>query len=604
MSLDARFTTMMWLARRLKRNFRPDLTVEQMRRSYVESNRRYGLKGTTGVVTRELILPTSDAATIGARLYRPKNGGDGPMPVLVFFHGGGFVIGDVACYDGLTRYLAREGRIAVLSVDYRLGPEHPYPQAFEDAFDALRFVQTRAAEFGLDPERIAVGGDSAGGNLAASLASYAESRGLRRPNYAFLVYPAVDGSGRFPSRAKYRTDLPLTPEIITWFAGHFSPSAEESSALLEPIDAPHPERHCPTYLLAAQYDPLVDEGFAYAERLKAAGVAVTYDLRASLPHAFLNFAGVLPGGKKALSDGIRATARALGVRSVVALTGAGSGIGRALAVELAHHGYALALADRNEIALNETAAMLAGYTKVTTHLLDVSRRDDVDAFARSVLREHGRVDVAINNAGVALAGDVAELEIEEIAWLMDINFWGTVYGTKAFLPAMQRMGEGSIVNLSSVFGLFGPPGNSAYAASKFAVRGFSESLRAEVRDRGIHVLTVHPGGIKTNIARATRIAVHADQAFNRERARAFEENFLKETPERAAKAIVRGIVTKRDRVLIGVDAIQIDAITRILGPLGATVLNAMSKKIIPQHAAPPQAGAARDTSAEPVSLGA
>ena len=136
MALDPRVKTMMWLARRLKRNFRPDLTVEQLRRSYAQSNRQYGLRGTTGVATRELAIPASDGATIGARLYVPGNGGPGPVPVLVFFHGGGFVIGDVACYDGLTRFLAREGRIAVVSVDYRLGPEHPYPTAFEDAFDA------------------------------------------------------------------------------------------------------------------------------------------------------------------------------------------------------------------------------------------------------------------------------------------------------------------------------------------------------------------------------------------------------------------------------------------------------------------------------------
>jgi short-subunit dehydrogenase len=200
-----------------------------------------------------------------------------------------------------------------------------------------------------------------------------------------------------------------------------------------------------------------------------------------------------------------------------------------------------------------------------------------------VLRDHRRVDVVINNAGVSIAGDVSELSVEEIEWLMNINFWGTVYGVKAFLPALQRSGDGTIVNLSSVFGLYAPPGQSAYAASKFAVRGFTESLREELRGTGVHVITVHPGGIKTNIARSSRVAAAADEEFARKRAQAFEDALLTQTPEKAAKTIVRGILEHRDRVLIGRDAIQIDVITRTLGPAAPRVLSALSQRGLPDE---------------------
>ena len=187
------------------------------------------------------------------------------------------------------------------------------------------------------------------------------------------------------------------------------------------------------------------------------------------------------------------------------------------------------------------------------------------------------------DAGVGLIGDVSELSVEEMAWLMDINFWGTVYGVKAFLPALQRAGDGTIVNISSVFGIFAPPGNSAYAASKFAVRGFTESLREELRGTGVHVITVHPGGIKTNIARTSRVAAAADEAYSRKRAQVFEDTMLKQTPEKAAKTIVRGILQRRDRVLIGREAIQLDVITRTLGPAAPRLLSALAQRSLPDE---------------------
>jgi acetyl esterase/lipase/short-subunit dehydrogenase len=556
-----------------------------MRTGYANMNRQFGLKDQGGVDVRELTIPAGDGTQIGARLYRPHAASAGPLPVLLYFHGGGYVIGDVACYDGLTRFLAREGRIAVVSVDYRLGPEHRLPRAHEDAFGALGWLQKNAANLGLDAERIAVGGDSAGGALSANLSTYAETRGLKRPAFAFLIYPGVVGDDRFASRHEFvGANLPLTPATMEWFAERALASPDDvKNPLLNPYDAPNPERHPPAYILAAQYDPLVDEGRAYYERLRDAGVAVTYDLCTTLPHALVNLAGVVPEARRALTAGIRATAAALGVRPVVALTGAASGIGRALAIELADLGYALALADRDGAGLAETAHLAGDKTKVTTYVIDVSKKADVDAFAENVLRDHRRVDVVINNAGVAIAGDVSELSVEEIEWLMNINFWGTVYGVKAFLPTFQRSGEGTIVNVSSVFGIYGPPGNSAYAASKFAVRGFTESLREELRGTGVHVVTVHPGGIKTNIARTTRIAAAADQEFNRRRAEAFDAHLLTQTPESAAKTIARGIREKRDRVLIGADAVRLDLVTRVLGPAAGPLLSKIAQSALPEE---------------------
>lgn len=258
---------------------------------------------------------------------------------------------------------------------------------------------------------------------------------------------------------------------------------------------------------------------------------------------------------------------------VVALTGAGSGIGRALAQALHARGDTLAIADRNEAGLNETRALLNGPAEVSTHVLDVSSRVAVDGFAHNVLRTHGRIDVVINNAGVGIAGTVAELTTDEMAWVMDINFWGVVYGTKAFLPSMLDQRSGTIVNISSIFGLWGPPNNSIYAASKFAVRGFSESLRAEVGLAGIHVVTVHPAGVKTAIARRSRIAAAADQTRAQKLMASFDKHLLTIPPEDAAKQIIDGIDRKRDRVLIGKDAYRVDRITRLFGARGSRLLN-------------------------------
>src|SRR5712692_3753471 len=183
------------------------------------------------------------------------------------------------------------------------------------------------------------------------------------------------------------------------------------------------------------------------------------------------------------------------------VTGAGSGIGRALAQQLAATGSALALADLDEAGLLETAQSLEKKSAlVTTHVVDVADEAGVRTFADNVGTKHGRVTLLINNAGVSLHGDFEEISLDDFRWLMNINFWGTVYGVKYFLPSLKQEKRAHIVNLSSVFGIIAPAGQCAYAASKFAVRGFTEALRHELEGSNIGVSCVHPGGIRTPIA--------------------------------------------------------------------------------------------------------
>ncbi len=191
------------------------------------------------------------------------------------------------------------------------------------------------------------------------------------------------------------------------------------------------------------------------------------------------------------------------------------------------------------------------------------------AFAADVLREHGGVSLLVNNAGAGLFGTFAQLETDEIAWMMNVNFWGVVYGCKAFLTALVAQPDACIVNISSLFGLWGPPGQSAYAASKFAVRGFSESLRAELAaSSNVHVVTVHPGGIRTAIARTSRVARAVDPAAAAAMTKKFDQRFLTTPPETPASAIVAAIRRRRDRVVVGKDAGKVDLLMRLF-PSGA-----------------------------------
>jgi butyryl-CoA dehydrogenase len=261
---------------------------------------------------------------------------------------------------------------------------------------------------------------------------------------------------------------------------------------------------------------------------------------------------------------------------VAAITGSGSGIGRALAIELASRGCHVALSDVDDEGLAETVALVeqaarTAPVKVSAAHVDVADRDAVESWAADVATEFGRVNLIFNNAGVALSANVTAMSYDSFRWLMDINFWGVVNGTLAFLPHLRASGSGHVVNISSVFGLLGIPSQSAYNSAKFAVRGFTDALRTEldIERCGVSATTVHPGGIRTNIARNARFefAEH-EEAIDAEQAAVDFEKLTRTTPEKAAKLILGAVEKNKRRALIGPDAHLFDAAAR-LSPRGS-----------------------------------
>ncbi len=266
------------------------------------------------------------------------------------------------------------------------------------------------------------------------------------------------------------------------------------------------------------------------------------------------------------------------------VTGAGSGIGRALAQQLAEAGAALALADIDEPGLMQTVESLKSKrTLLTTHLVDVADEESVSAFAEDVASRHGRVTLLINNAGVSLHGDFGEISLDDFRWLMNINFWGTVYGVKYFLPMLKRERRAHIVNLSSIFGLVAPAGQVPYAASKFAVRGFTEALRHELEGSTVAISCVHPGGIRTPIARHSRLGAAVSPSKRDDNIARFDR-LARTSPEAAAARILRGVERREPRILIGGDAYQIDILQR-LRP--ASYWKALARKLEDRRASGP-----------------
>src|SRR6202046_4327586 len=244
------------------------------------------------------------------------------------------------------------------------------------------------------------------------------------------------------------------------------------------------------------------------------------------------------------------------------ISGAASGIGRGLTRRLSAAGSPVAIADIDERGLKETEAMLAG--PVLSRVLDVRDGDAQHAFAAAVRDWMPRpLGAVFNNAGVAVASSVIDAVPEDDDWLREINFHGVVNGTRAFLPILVQQDEGVIVNTSSVCGLLGMPYQSAYCASKFAVRGFTDSLRQELRGTGVHARAAHPGGVKPNIARNARYHEHPLEpgVSHAEAARQFEAIAMT-TPERAARIILRGVKAGKSRILVGPDAYAFDALAR------------------------------------------
>ena len=260
---------------------------------------------------------------------------------------------------------------------------------------------------------------------------------------------------------------------------------------------------------------------------------------------------------------------------VSVVTGAASGIGRALAVELARCGCHLALVHVNVDGLRkvEEELSLLG-RRVSAHVVDVSNSEQMQNLPAEVLREHDRVDMLINNAGVSLAGPFESFSMADLDWIVNINLWGVIHGCKFFLPLFRQRGAGHIVNIASDFGLFGLPTKTAYCATKFAIRGFSEALRAELYGSGIHLTCVYPGAVDTELIRASRTL----ESQKRDLEAAFVAQ--RGTPaEKVAQKIIRGIQKRRARVLIGRETYAIDFMMRFFPNLTQTLVGRFHRRI-------------------------
>jgi len=266
---------------------------------------------------------------------------------------------------------------------------------------------------------------------------------------------------------------------------------------------------------------------------------------------------------------------------VVAITGAGSGIGRALALDAAGRGALLAVSDWNADGLAETVDLLkaAGVAELRSDVVDVSDRAAMADWAAAVAGQFGRVNAVVNNAGVTVTGDFEEMSYADFDWIVGVNFLGVVHGTKEFLPHLIASGDGHVVNISSLFGLVSMPGQSAYNATKYAVRGFTEALREEmlVSRHPVGVTCVHPGGIRTGISRNGRKTESQDaEAIDR----LFEDKLAKMPPEKAAAIVLDGMLKGKARVLVGLDAHVIHHFAKLTGSRYQDIVARLSPKVV------------------------
>lgn len=289
---------------------------------------------------------------------------------------------------------------------------------------------------------------------------------------------------------------------------------------------------------------------------------------------------------------------------VAAITGAASGMGRELALALAREGCHLALADNHQQGLEQTVELVRNSSlasvRISSQVLDVSDRKAMFDWAAASFAEHGKINLVFNNAGVALSSTIEGVDYADLEWIVGINFWGVVHGTKAFLPYLKQSGEGHIINTSSVFGLFAQPGMSGYNATKFAVRGFTESLRQELDMLacGVSATCVHPGGIRTNICKASRIDANMNGFLihNQQQARADFEKLFITGADRAASAILQGVRKNKRRVLIGRDAYFLDLLVRCLPAAYQALVVFASRRMAPA----PGKSTPRKTTAQPL----
>ncbi|ASL42332.1 Carboxylesterase NlhH [Burkholderia sp. AD24] len=318
MPLNPKIEQVLDMIARAKRPQLHEMTAQQARASYEKSAPILEVASAPMFSVDDLRVPTRDGATIRARLYFPAEPGWAePVPALVYFHGGGFTVGSVDTHDALCRMFARDGRCAVLSVDYRLAPEHKFPTAVDDAFDALRWLHAHAAEYGIDENRLAVGGDSAGGTLATVCAVLARDADIELA-LQLLIYPGTSGHQQTESHARLANGYLLSGETIQWFFDHYvRDTSDRDDWRFAPLDgqrgAPAFGNLAPAWIATAEYDPLSDEGEAYAEKLRAAGNLVMLLRYPGMIHEFFKMGGFVPDVAQAHADAAAALRGAFGV---------------------------------------------------------------------------------------------------------------------------------------------------------------------------------------------------------------------------------------------------------------------------------------------------
>jgi acetyl esterase len=255
----------------------------------------------------ENLLVPGPGGDLALRLYTPVAAGGEPLPALVYFHGGGFVNGDLDSHDGVCRVLAAQSGCRVVAVDYRRAPEHKFPAAVNDAYAAVCWAEAHATERGIDANRVAVIGDSAGGTLSAVVCQMANARGVPKIGFQVLMFPMTDALAATPSRREFASGHLLEQRALDWYYGHFLPEgADQTDPLISPLRAQDLSGLPPAYVMVAGCDPLHDEGVAYAQKLRAAGVATTVVDYPGQLHSFVNLLAVFPKAREALTDAAKA----------------------------------------------------------------------------------------------------------------------------------------------------------------------------------------------------------------------------------------------------------------------------------------------------------